>query len=257
MRDPLVYVVAEAVNAAHGVDDVYFQDLAHRRGLAADIGHVVVARITLVAHVPEDRREAVLLGSAYHVLVPLYAALLVEVQVRPAQFRGTDIRAELADDNRVALVHVVRFHLGELFLGVADARELGIYATAPCVVTRVALGLAGFLVVTVVVLRHNGFARAPVLLAGHERVLVRVVVMHFEHQVAADLVLRECAHRGARDGLVDVGVETLDDQRACGVVAARGAHCVNKSLVVVHQRADVLRSPAVDIWAGLVRTRKN
>ena len=133
-----------------------------------------------------------------------------------------------------------------------DASELGIHGTSPGVVARVALGFAGLGVVTVVVLRQNGLACAPVLLASHERVLVRVIVMHFEHQVARYFVLREGAHRSVGDRLVDVGVEPLNDQGTRGIVAARGADCVNEGLVVVHQRAYVLRRPGVDIGTWFV-----
>ena len=87
MRHARVHIVAEVIHAAHRIDDVGLENLAHRAALATDVGHVVVAAIALVAHVPEDWREPVLLGRAHHVLVPLYAALLVEVQVVAAQFR--------------------------------------------------------------------------------------------------------------------------------------------------------------------------
>ena len=84
MGDAVVHVVAEVVNAAHGIDDVGFKDLAHRRRLAADIGHVVVAGIAFVTHVPKDRGKAILLGGRNDILVPLHAALLVEIQVGTA-----------------------------------------------------------------------------------------------------------------------------------------------------------------------------
>ena len=257
MGDARVHIVAEVIHAAHRVDDVGFEHLAHRAALATDVGHVVVVGVALVAHVPEDRREPVLLSCGNHILVPLHAALLMEVQVRSAQFRGAYVRTELADDDRVALVHVVRLHFGELFLRVADACKLGIDGTSPGVVARIALGFAGFLVVAVVVLRQNRFACAPVILLGHERVLIRVVVVHFEHQAAFDFVFREGAHRGALDGLVDVGVETLNNQCAGGVIATGGAHRVDEGLVVVHQRADVLGSPVVHVRAGLVCACEN
>ena len=189
--------------------------------------------------------------------MPLHAALLVEVQVRTVQFRAANVGAEFTDDDRVALVHVVRLHLGKLFLRMYDASELGIHRACPGVVARVALGFASLGVVAVVVLRLNGFACTPVLLARHKRVLVRIVVMHFEHQAAFDLVFREGAYRSVCDRFVDVGVQALNNQGAGFVVATGGTHCVDKGLVVVHESGHMLRCPRIHIRAGFVGACKH
>ena len=257
MGDARVHIVAEVIHAAHRVDDVGFEHLAHRAALATDVGHVVVARIALVAHVPEDGGEPVLLCGAHHVFVPLHAALLVEVQVRTVQFRAANVGAEFAYDYRITFIHVVCLHLGKLFLRVDDASELGIHRACPGVVARVALGFASLGVVAVVVLRLNGFACTPVLLARHKRVLVRIVVMHFEHQAAFDLVFREGAYRSVCDRFVDVGVQALNNQGAGFVVATGGTHCVDKGLVVVHESGHMLRCPRIHIRAGFVGACKH
>src|SRR5207245_2881853 len=67
-----------------------------------------------------------------------------------------------------------------------------------------------------------------VVVAGVEREVVRVVVVHLDHQALGGGV--------ARDGeevvrVVDVGVEALHDQVALGVVATGGAHGVDEGLV--------------------------
>ena len=256
MRDAIVHVIAEAIHTAHSVDNVRFEDLAHRRRLTADISHVVVASTAFVAHIPKNRREAILLCGRNNILVPLHATLLVEIQVAAVQFRRADVRTEFTDNHRVALVHVICLHLGKLFLRMHDAPELGIDRARPGVVASVTFRFASLGVIAVVVLRLNRFAGAPVLRTRHERVLVRIVVVHFEHQAAFDLVFRECAYRSICNGLVDVSIEALNNQGTRCIVAARSADSINKRLVVVHKRRHMLRCPRIHIRAGFIGARE-
>ena len=226
--------------------------------MTANISHVVVAGIAFVAHIPKNRGKAVLFGGRNNILVPLHATLLVEIQVAAVQFRRANVCTKLADNDRIALVHVICLHLGKLFLRMHNAPELGIDRARPGVVTSITFSFARLSVIAIIVLRQNHFTTwsTPVLRTRHECVLIRVIVVHFEHQAAFDFVFREGAYRSVCDRLVDVSIKALNNQGSGFVVATRSAHGINERLVVVHKRRHMLRCPRVHIRAGFIGARE-
>ena len=86
---------------------------------------------------------------------------------------------------------------------------------------------------TPVVLRID--LSAPINNVIQQRVGIRVIVMHFDHQAVRNHILRELAHRHHFATAVHTCRWPLNHERTAGVVATRCTHGVHKRLVVRHQ----------------------
>ena len=185
-----------------------------------------------MAGVPGDGHDLVRLARIHERFVVGKAALAVPVIVAAGEYANAVVRAKLADNHGHALVHVVRLHLAER--GVHLAFGAGVpHRARPGVVTAVVHYPAAARKVvarTPIVLRVN--LCAPVHDVVQECVRVRIVVMHFEHQAALDVVLREFAHLVNFYRAVDARGWPLDYQRTARVVAACRAYRVHECLVV-------------------------
>ena len=214
----------------HDVQNVLVKHGTVRFCLATDNRHVVFAFVT---RIPGDRHHFVFLREFHHGFVISEAAFAMLSILVARQNVHTVISAELTDNHRHALIDKICFHLAKLVLNLGTG-ALVAHSSRPGVVATVMHDIRTCRkVVAPVVLRVN--LRAPINNVIQQRVGIRVIEMHFDHQAVCNHILRELAHRHHFATAVDTCRWPLNHERTASIVATRRTHGIHKRLVIRHQ----------------------
>ena len=215
----------------HNVQNILVKHGAVRFRLTADNRHVVLA---FMPRIPSDRHDLVSLGRLHQIIIISQTPLAVLSILITRQDAYAVICTKFTDNHRYTLIDKIRFHLAELVIH-AVARTRVAHSTRPCVVTAVMHDIFARREVfcTPIILRID--LSTPIDNVVQQRVGIRVVIMHFDHQAVRNHIFRELAHRHHFATAVHTRRWPLNHERTASVVATRCTHGVHKRLVVRHQ----------------------